>query len=700
MLKEILITEHPVSACVPAGYPLTLRCRAEGPPSLQFQWFQQAKFPCCQIPGATQPDLFVVAQETQLYICRVHDQHNNSKFSQWVKVKVLQNVAKDLLPVRWKGEPILAVNPKRATVKARKQVVLKCLAFGIPAPDYQWYHNGNHLHCGKKKAELTIKAEKVSENGSYLCCATNEKGEQWSHPVEVTIVEDIILRPSLQPPLSSDPSVEKTLELPRKNSNEKEPDHKVPFYATDKVALLVGNNRYQSHPSLLAPMMDVFELTLLLRQLNFRVVSLLDLTKSEMLTAVNQFLQLLGKGVYGLFYYAGHGYERSGRNYMVPIDAPQPYRPENCISVQNILQKMQERQTALNILLLDTCRKWYNPKCALSEVKPLEPWGNTVYGYATSEDAEAYEVQDGAFSSGIFMKYLKKHIQKEKKVTHMLEEVLEDLGRDPLVKGKQVMEIKHTLKEGRALTDTIRRIGQTDKPQACSDVWTHARELPKEIKRFPCGAEIELCFHAVFSNIMHVYAKLKKVPEHIANARVLLFKPPEMLDILTVTDSRCERVDSLLASSSDREESDSMLRLCGLQKYQNGVVIKIDLHYTNLKNAERMHEFLELNLRSPLVATLFSKKDSDAGSSSSAAHENHSAAAKKDNKDIPQQQLSLHSLCSRPGTRRAENGPNSTASSQSRTSSEPEENDERELLHLALLPQWPASSCSLLDRSV
>lgn len=59
-----------------------------------------------------------------------------------------------------------------------------------------------------------------------------------------------------------------------------------------------------------------------------------------------------------IFYYAGHGYEHLGRNYMVPIDAPQPYAPENCISVQRILQKMQQQQTALNLILLDTCRKW------------------------------------------------------------------------------------------------------------------------------------------------------------------------------------------------------------------------------------------------------------------------------------------------------------------------------------------------------
>lgn len=69
--------------------------------------------------------------------------------------------------------------------------------------------------------------------------------------------------------------------------------------ATDKVALLIGNMSYQNHPKLKAPMVDVYDLTNLLRQLNFKVVSLLDLTESEMRNAVEEFLSLLHKGVYG-----------------------------------------------------------------------------------------------------------------------------------------------------------------------------------------------------------------------------------------------------------------------------------------------------------------------------------------------------------------------------------------------------------------
>lgn len=71
------------------------------------------------------------------------------------------------------------------------------------------------------------------------------------------------------------------------------------FVASDKVALLIGNLNYSNHPNLMAPIMDVHELANLLQQLGFRVVSLLDLTREEMLAAIKKFIQLLDRGVYG-----------------------------------------------------------------------------------------------------------------------------------------------------------------------------------------------------------------------------------------------------------------------------------------------------------------------------------------------------------------------------------------------------------------
>ncbi|XP_021409844.2 mucosa-associated lymphoid tissue lymphoma translocation protein 1 homolog isoform X1 [Lonchura striata] len=569
MQEAITITEQPVSVSVPVGYSFTLRCRAQGHTSLQYQWFCQYQSDYCLVPGATNQDLPIIAEQTQLYTCRVNDLHRNAVFSDWVKVEVHQCVARGLPPRLWQGEPVIVLNPREQRVEVGQPLQLQCAAMGVPAPSYQWYRNGNLLEQQKRK-KLWIAHTKVSDSGTYLCCASNSRGEHWTNAVDVHIAGTC-------------------------GSGK--------FFATGKIALLVGNNRYQHHPNLMAPMRDVFELRRLLEHLGFQVVSLLDLNKAEMAAAVSQFLQFLGKGVYAIFYYAGHGYEHLGRNYMVPVDAPQPYAPENCISVQRILQKMQQQQTALNIILLDTCRKWYNPGRALSQVQPLEPWGNTVYGYSTSEDAEAYELQDGEFSSGIFMKYLKKHILQEKKVTHMLEDVLEDIGRDPLVTGKQVMEIRHTLKEARALTDPVCPSG------AAAELWGHGQELPSRAVTFPCGARVKLRFLRLFSNLMFVCAQPQPPLAHVTDPQLLLRQLAETDDVAIQRESCLDHVETLLASVYKREELDCVFQLCALQKIQTDVVLQLDLHYTQPGTKQRTCESLQTTLQKSLLRQFFSQRD-------------------------------------------------------------------------------------------
>lgn len=49
------------------------------------------------------------------------------------------------LPVDWQGEPHIAINPKPDTVQLGTKLSLRCAAFGIPTPHYQWYRNGQPL---------------------------------------------------------------------------------------------------------------------------------------------------------------------------------------------------------------------------------------------------------------------------------------------------------------------------------------------------------------------------------------------------------------------------------------------------------------------------------------------------------------------------------------------------------------------------
>ena len=83
---------------------------------------------------------------------------------------------------------------------------------------------------------------------------------------------------------------------------------------------------------------------------------LVDLTVVWCVQAVLYFASLLGKNVYALFFFAGHGFETNGTNYMMPVDADVEKKPEQCVCAQNILHTMQLCGAKLSIVLLDMCR--------------------------------------------------------------------------------------------------------------------------------------------------------------------------------------------------------------------------------------------------------------------------------------------------------------------------------------------------------
>ena len=86
-------------------------------------------------------------------------------------------------------------------------------------------------------------------------------------------------------------------------------------------------------------------------------VSLVNLTKDEMLHAIDFFTSLLGPAVYALFFFAGHGFEVNQKQYLMGVDASTDHNAEHCICVQTIKERMQSTAAKLSILLLDMCRE-------------------------------------------------------------------------------------------------------------------------------------------------------------------------------------------------------------------------------------------------------------------------------------------------------------------------------------------------------
>jgi TPR repeat protein len=133
-------------------------------------------------------------------------------------------------------------------------------------------------------------------------------------------------------------------------------------HAEKRVALVIGNSAYQTVPKLPNPDSDAKLMSDTLTSLGFFVVggsARLDLDKAGFDAALQQFkAQLVGADV-ALFYYAGHGVETHGVNYLVPVDAhPQDEADVfmQMVSTSDILDQLEKSGTRINLVLLDACR--------------------------------------------------------------------------------------------------------------------------------------------------------------------------------------------------------------------------------------------------------------------------------------------------------------------------------------------------------
>lgn len=130
-----------------------------------------------------------------------------------------------------------------------------------------------------------------------------------------------------------------------------------------KVALVIGNSSYLYTPMLANPVNDARALATALRELDFEVLEGLDLDGAAMQAALDSFNDSLKGAKAGLFYYAGHGIQVSGRNFLVPIDsnfdeslvARKGSLESRMLLLDNVLEVM-DREPRVNLVFLDACR--------------------------------------------------------------------------------------------------------------------------------------------------------------------------------------------------------------------------------------------------------------------------------------------------------------------------------------------------------
>lgn len=184
----------------------------------------------------------------------------------------------------------------------------------------------------------------------------------------------------------------------------------------NRFALVIGNSDYTIGP-LKNPVNDAYAMALTLERLGFDVLIRLDVkTKDDMKKAIREFGFKLKQGGTGLFYFAGHGLQVQGFNYLIPVHA-EIYSEEEVeyegVDVGFVLAQMESAQNQMNIVILDACRN--NPyarsyRSTTSGLASINAPTGSIIAYATAPGATA---MDGIGKNGLYTSILLKQITQE-----------------------------------------------------------------------------------------------------------------------------------------------------------------------------------------------------------------------------------------------------------------------------------------------
>ena len=173
-----------------------------------------------------------------------------------------------------------------------------------------------------------------------------------------------------------------------------------PLSAAPRVALVIGNASYEHAPALANPLNDAADMGAALERLGFAVTRLENGSDAEMRRGLNEFRRAASASEVAVVFYAGHGIEVDGRNFLVPVDARLATDQDveyEAIPLE-LAQRAVERASGLRLVILDACRE--NPFAVSMQragatrsigrgLARVEPSGETLVAYAAKEGTVA-----------------------------------------------------------------------------------------------------------------------------------------------------------------------------------------------------------------------------------------------------------------------------------------------------------------------
>jgi hypothetical protein len=196
----------------------------------------------------------------------------------------------------------------------------------------------------------------------------------------------------------------------------------IPQYADaqSRVALVIGNGTYQKVPALPNPLHDAQDVSDALKRLGFTVNTVTDADFDTFRRSLLEFGRRALKADMAVFYYAGHGVEINGDNWLLPIDVALKHEVDassEAIDLRSAMQAVSSAKT-LGLVILDACRNNpFRPSMGYSNstrrietlgLAPVEPSDNVLVAYAARDGTVA---KDGAGRNSPYTQSLLRHIE-------------------------------------------------------------------------------------------------------------------------------------------------------------------------------------------------------------------------------------------------------------------------------------------------
>jgi hypothetical protein len=190
--------------------------------------------------------------------------------------------------------------------------------------------------------------------------------------------------------------------------------------AQSRIALVIGNGTYQKVPALPNPLHDAQDVSDALKRLGFTVNTVTDADFDTFRRSLLEFGRRALKADMAVFYYAGHGVEINGDNWLLPIDVALKHEIDasaEAIDLRSAMQAVSSAKT-LGLVILDACRNNpFRPSMAnLNATRrietlglaPVEPSDNVLVAYAARDGTVA---KDGAGRNSPYTQSLLRHIE-------------------------------------------------------------------------------------------------------------------------------------------------------------------------------------------------------------------------------------------------------------------------------------------------